>query len=83
MDTYIYNFINFHPQFPLSTSIQFPLSTLFYVNFGDYVYGLMTGLCAWISLTALSRTYFIYTLMWWISMSDVEVMGCIILRLEV
>ena len=27
--------------------------------FYDYVYGLMTGLFVWISLTSLSRTYFI------------------------
>ena len=28
-------------------------------QYEDYVYGLMTGLFAWISLTALSRTYLI------------------------
>ena len=33
----IYNFINFYPQFPLSTSIaQFPLSTIFYFVISNF-----------------------------------------------
>ena len=47
---------------------EFMISPIHYIyiiyywicNFSDYVYGWMTGLFVWISLTALSRTYFIY-----------------------